>query len=613
MAGKRYENRVVRINLKTGEITKSVMDPKLVRQWVGGCGIAMKIVYDEVGPEVKPLDPENKMVFQAGPFNGTRMPGSGTYQVSAKGPLTGYIINAQSNGYFGARMRHVGYETIILEDVCPEWSVLKITDSEISIEAAGDLVGKGCWETEELVLAQAPYKKNSVACIGPAGENLVSYASIFNDGGHIVATNGPGAVMGSKKLKAILLSTDNNSIDIYGDLKEVRNNSLKAAEESGLGGMVKRVGTLGYFDNLPPRAGVPTKNYSTNVYDYDQFSAENREEWWDRKKTTCWACPWAHTGIVSIKKGKAKGMTMEEPEFEPLAGFTTNMGNNDIGEGVRLCWVCESMGMDAKELSYVVSCVIECFEDGLITLEDTEGLNLSWGNTEAVDQFIQDIAYRRGFGAKCAGGVKSICEMIGGEAMNKGVYSGRGIAPNVVDERMTPMAYYNLTLSESGSFGGFAGQDPDVGNMEPLDMENFRQIGWYLGGNSTKWVLMDAYGCCFFYVAGIMAPIVDALNECTGWDMTKEELYEVGERIKAIGRAYNIREGLTPEIEMAVSPRFSQPYTDGPMAGKITKLWDEETFRAFYERSGWDRETSKPLPETLKRLDMEYLIPDLWE
>lgn len=239
-------------------------------------------------------------------------------------------------------------------------------------------------------------------------------------------------------------------------------------------------------------------------------------------------------------------------------------------------------------------------------------MNLSWGNTEAVDQFIQDIAHRRGFGAKCTGGVKSICEMIGGEALKKGVYSGRGIAPNVVDERMTPMAYYNLTLSESGSFGGFAGQDPDVGNMEPLDMNDFRQIGWYLGANSVKWVLMDAYGSCFFYVAGVMAPIVDALNTITGWDMTQEELYEVGERIKAIGRAYNIREGLTPDIEMAVSARFSQPYTDGPMAGKITKLWDEETFRAFYERSGWDRETSKPLPETLKRLDMEYVIPNLW-
>lgn len=613
MTGKRYENRVVRINLKTGKITKSILDPKLVRQWIGGCGIALKILYDEVGPEVKPFDPENKLIFQAGPFNGTKMPGSGTYQVSAKGPLTGYMINAQSNGYFGARMRHVGYETIILEDVCPEWSVLKITDGGITIEPAGDLVGKGCWDTEQMLLAQGEYKKNSVACIGPAGENLVSFASIFNDGGHIVATNGPGAVMGSKKLKGILISTDNNRVDTFGEVSgDIRNNSLKAAEESGLGGMVKRGGTLVYFDNLPPRGGVPTKNYSTNVYDYDQFSAENREEWWDRKKTTCWACPWAHTGVVTIKKGKAKGLTMEEPEFEPMAGFTTNMGNDDMGEGVRLCWVCESMGMDAKELSFVVSCVIECFEDGLLTLEDTEGLNLSWGNTEAVDQFIQDIAHRRGFGAKCTGGVKSICEMIGGEALKKGVYSGRGIAPNVVDERMTPMAYYNLTLSESGSFGGFAGQDPDVGNMEPLDMNDFRQIGWYLGANSVKWVLMDAYGSCFFYVAGVMAPIVDALNAITGWDMTHDELYEVGERIKAIGRAYNIREGLTPEIEMAVSARFSQPYTDGPMAGKITKLWDEETFRAFYERSGWDRETSKPLPETLKRLDMEEIIPDLW-
>lgn len=613
--GKKYENRCVRINLGTNAVDKFVLDDDTTRKFIGGNGIAMKILYDEVGPEVKPLEPGNKLIFQAGPFNGTRLPGSGTCQVSAKGPLTGYLISAQSNGYFGARMRHVGYETIIIEDVAPELSYLLIHDDGIEVRSAVHLKGMGTWKTEETLENELSEKgKNiSIACIGPAGENLVRYATIFNDKGHIAATNGPGAVMGSKNLKAIVILTANKSVDTWADTGgDIRKNIVEAAAASGLGGMVKRVGTLGYYDNLPPRAGIPTKNYTTNEYNYEQFSKENREEWFDRKKTTCWRCPWAHTGIVTIKKGRAKGLVVEEPEFEPIAGFTTNMGNDDMGEGARLCYICEALGFDAKELTYLISCVIECFEDGIINLEDTQGLELTWGNTEAVEQLLYDIANQRGFGAKLTGGVKAFCEMIGGEALHKGIYSGRGLAPNVVDQRMTPMAYYNLNLSETGSFSGIAGKDPEVGNNEDLDMNNFWQIGWYHAGNNVKWLLMDAYGCCFFYVAGTIKPIIDAINACTGWDMTEEELLEVGERIKTIGRAYNVREGLTAEIEQAVSHRFSMPPVDGPTHGKVTKLWDKDVFTAFYTRSGWDPVTSKPLPQTLRKLGLEYIIKDIW-
>lgn len=239
---------------------------------------------------------------------------------------------------------------------------------------------------------------------------------------------------------------------------------------------------------------------------------------------------------MKIKKGKAKGFVAEEPEFEPLAGFTTNMGNDDMGEGIRLCYICEDLGFDGKEMSFVISLVIECFEKGLLTLEDTEGLELTWGNTEAVTSCSRTLLTAGASAPSCMAASKHICEMIGGEALNFGVYSGRGIAPNVVDERMTPMAYYNLTLSETGSFGGFAGPDPEVGNNEPLDTNNFAQMGWYLGGNNTKWLLMDVYGCCFFYCAGKMGPVVQFINLVTGWDMDNEEMLTVGERVKTLAR-----------------------------------------------------------------------------
>jgi len=616
MLGVKYINKMLRINLKTKELQREVMDPQLTRQFIGGNGVALKLLYDEVPPTVGPFDPENKLIFAAAPFNGTKLPGSGTYQVSARGPLTNYLISAQANGYFGARLRHAGLETLILEDQADEWIYIWIHDGEVEPRSAAHLVGKGCWETEEILLKEIGGRNTSVACIGPAGENLVPYACIFSDEGHIIATNGPGAVMGAKKVKAVVVSSERTEVDTWADTgKEIRANLVEAAAASGLGGMVKRAGTMGYFDNLPGRGGMPTKNYTTNEFDYSHYTKEQRDEWWDKKKTTCWKCPWAHTGIVTIKKGKAKGFVGEEPEYEPLAGFTTNIGNTDMGEGVRLCYLCEAWGFDGKELSFLISMLFECYNKGLVTKEDTGGLDFTWGNTDDVPQLLENIACRKGgkLYESLAKGVKGACIDIGGEALNMGIYSGRGLAPNVVDERMSLAAFYNLCLSETGSFYGFASADPDVGNTGPIDIiKDYYKVGYYLAKNSMKWLLMDAYGCCFFYVCGKIGPTLDALNAATGWDMSKEELWECGERIKTLSRAYNIRCGLTKEIEMSVSPRFNKAYSDGPAKGLIDNYNDERVYNGYYERSGWDLATSKPLPQTLRRLGLTYIIRDIW-
>lgn len=614
-----YQNRVLRINLKTKEVKHEIYDPKITRQFIGGNGTGLKMLYDEVGPEVKPFDPENKLIFTAGPFNGTRMPGSGIYQVSTRGPLTGLLTSAQSNGYFGARMRHAGWETIVLEDISDEWIYIVINDDKVEFRNADHLRGVGTWETQRRVKEEVNnHPRASVACIGPAGENLSPMCGIHNDEGHIAATNGPGAVMGSKHVKAIVITPSRNTVDTWEDeSKAIRKNLLDDASKTGLGGMVMRVGTLGYFDNLPGRGGEPTKNYSTNVYNYDQFKIDQREEWIERKRTTCWACPWAHTADVKIRKGIMAGYEGEEPEYEGFAGCTTLIGVDDMGVGIYLCNIIEDMGFDAKEFCFDAALAYECFNEGLITLEDTEGLDLTWGNWKSYEQLVKDCAFNRGFGAKLFNGTKAFGLWVGNGAEQRGVFSGRGISPNVVDERMSIGAYYNLVMSETGSFGGFAGKDPEVGNAEGVDLfnpsdENFAHLGFTLGGNQIKWYMMDAYGCCFFYGCGQLKYIVPALNTITGWDMTEEEVVKVGRRIMALSRALNIRYGLTRDKEWDVSDRFSQPPVDGPAHGVVTKMWSEQMFLNYYKRNGWDLETTRPLPETLKELDLDYVIDDIW-
>ena len=614
-SGKKYSHRILRIDVNTGEAKREIFDTAETRKFIGGNGIALKILYDEVPPEVKPLDPENKLIFTTGPLTGTRIPGTGTYQVSAKGPLTGLLVSSQANGYFGARMRHAGYETIILEGATADWKYIWIHDDKVEVRSAAHLMGMDVWETQKKLVEEVGKAKASVACIGPAGENLVPFAGILNDFGHIASTNGPGCVMGSKKIKAVVISTDNSSVDIWDEAlnTDIRKNFLAGAEKSGLGGHAKVAGTLGYFDGLPPRSGQSIKNYSTNVFHgIEKFSKAEREEYVDRKKTTCWACPWAHTAEVVVKKGKAKGFKGEEPEYEAASAWSTNIGNDDYGESIRLSYICEAMGLDAKEAGFTISLVMECFENGLITLEDTGGLDLSWGSTDSVAQLLEDVAHRRGFGAKIAGGVKATAEGIGGEALNMGVYVGRGLAPNIVDERMAGPAFYNLALSETGSFYGMAGKDLQIGNTDDVGMLDFDKIGTAMARNSTKWLLMDSYGCCMLFVSGDLLPTLAAINAATGWDMTLEELLKAGERIKTISRAYNLLNGLTAEREMSVSPRYARPPVDGATFGVITQLLHKNVFTDYYLRSGWDEQTSKPLPETLRDLGLDNIIKDLW-
>lgn len=616
--GSSYVHRMLRINLGKGTTKIEDFDPSELRKWVGANGVGLKLLYDEVGPEVDPLSPENKLYFGAGPFTGTRMPGSGIVNVTTKGPLTGYMVAAQANGFFGARMVHTGYETIILDDAAPEWSYIYIRDGKVEIRPADKLLGLTSYETEELLKKELGRPRASIASIGPAAENMIPYCAIMFDYGHAAATNGPGTIMASKKVKAIVIDNTSNKVTVYDEdklNKEIRKEMLSVAEASHQGSMIKEHGTMGYYNFMADMGALTIKNYSTQEWpDIENYYGGTIEENWESKKMPCWACPWAHCADITVTKGKAKGHHGEAPEYEAVSAWCLNIGNNDIGESVRLQNIVDGMGFDLKEVAYTISLCYECFNDGILTLEDTGGLDLTWGNTESCGILLEDIAYRRNFGAKLAGGVKKTAEMIGGEALNKAVYVGRGLAPNVVNGRPFWPLWYNLAMSETGSFYCHAQTDPQIGNNDEIGIYDADAIGKGAHNSAKKTIMEDCIGACNFFLSGDLAPIIKAINAITGWDMTIEEYLEVGDRIAAISRAYNIVNGLTPEQELSFSPRYGEAPHDGPLFGQIPpQCFTESTFRDYYTTSGWDKETSKPLPETLRRLGIEYVIKDLWE
>jgi len=612
-----YLGKILRVDLSSGKIIQERFDPLLLRKYVGGNGVGIKVLYDEVPPHVEPLDPENRLIFAAGPLNGTRVPGSGTIAVVTKGPLTKQLASAQANGFFGARLRFAGFDILIIQRASSQWQYLWIHDGEAELVSAEHLLGLSTWETEKRLKEEVGQKKASVACIGPAGENLIPFSCIFSDLGHVAATNGPGAVMGSKKLKAIVVFDGKSRVPVYDSDRLnalARGDFLKSAEKSFMGAMVKKVGTHGFFNSMSKLGGVSVKNYTSSVWPtIKEYYGENIRKKFKRKPRPCWACPWAHCSEMKVTEGPHAGYEGEEPEFEQLSAWTTNIGNDDMGAAIKLSNLNDAMGLDAKECGFTVSLAMECFEKGIIGLKETGGLDLSWGNTEAVSKLIEDIALLRGLGKILAYGVKRAAELIGGDAPNMAVYLGRGLAPHVIDPRGFWPMFFNLALSDTGSFYGAAGQDPDVGVTERVGIHDAKRIGPGQAKVSCRMVFSDALGVCnFFTYDGRLGPVAEAVSAATGWDFTVQELIEVGERIMALSRAFNFLNGFTAEQDIRVSPRYKSTLKDGPFKGLSVAEVQKKVTQDYYRAKGWDEETGKPLPETLRRLDLEQVINDLW-
>ncbi len=611
-----YTGRVLRINLSNGKITKEQINHQILRDYLGGCGVGVRILYNEVPPTVQPLDPENLLIFASGPLAGTRVPGSGTYSVITKGPITGFLSSAQANGYFGARMRFAGYEFIIIEGVASSWQYLYIADGEAELRSAESLLECDTWETERRLKKEIGHKKASVACIGPAGENLVSFAAICGDEGHVASTNGPGAVMGSKRLKAIVVYGTKSEVEVA-DIKKLndlaRGEFLKAAELSPTGSMVKELGTSGGFEGSFQAGLVPTKNYSTNEWpNKERWYGQNLRARYPRLPRPCWSCSWSHCSIMTITDGELAKFQGGEPEFEVLGAWTANIGNDDFSWAAHIGNLIDGLGIDMKECTYTISMAIELFEKDILTTDDTGGLELKWGNPSAVARLIEDIAYRRGLGAVLALGVKRAAELLGDEALKVAVFVGHGLAPQGLDGRGNWPTWFMMEFGDANTMYGMPMTDQDLGVYENIGMHDYEKFGYSHARNAWRMMTYDTLGGCFLLMTGPLQPIVDTLNAATGWNLSKEEFIKIGRRISALNRAFNIRNGMTADHDLNHSQRYGMAQVDGPMRGSTPVEYKAKVAKDYYREHGWDEATSKPLPETLHMLGLDDVSKDLW-
>jgi aldehyde:ferredoxin oxidoreductase len=607
----KYEMRILRVNLSNGQIDEEQINHEMVRKYVGGTGLGTKFLYEEVPPGLEWSDPENRMMFFSGPLGGTRVAGSGTFSVVSKGPMTNLAGASQANGFFGAFLRSSGFDGLIIYGAAKNWTRLHIHDGKAELHDAESLVGKDTWETEDTVQRELG-KRCSVYSIGPAGEHLVRFACIVGDHGHVAAHNGLGAVMGSKKLKAISVERGRRTLPVADPTRLSEKAKALFEEAKKMDMMLYEWGTPQLFVVIDKVGALPIRNYTTNIFPgNEKFAGQYIRTHFKIKRNPCWACRMAHCHIMEVTEGPYKGFVGEEPEYEGMAAMGPVIGQTDPGAGVMLANTADRLGMDVNESGWLIGWLMECYEKGFLGKTDLDGIEMEWGNVEATLEMLKKIAHRQGCGNRWAEGVKRVAESMGGEVLNFAVYTHKGASPRSHDHRAVWQELIDTCFTNTSTIEVVGGKlQPDVLGLPPLKNPfDPQQVSTMNAGVNGRRQFDDCLGICRFCLYDLQCT-VDCLNAVTGWDFNIQEAMDVGRRVTNHLRMFNFRHGLTREMERP-SFRYGSAPVDGPAKGiSIAPHW-ETIQHNYYQRMGWDPETGKPLPETLEKMGLGHLVQDL--
>ena len=605
-----YTGKILRVDLSGQKIGLDELDQKTVEKWVGGVGFGAKYLYEEVSPGVQWDDPENRLVWTTGPLAGTGVAGAGTINIMGKGPMTNTAGSSQANGFFGAYIKLSGFDGIVIKGKAPHLVYILIRDGKAEIRDARHLSGKTVGETEKLLKEELGVNKYgaSVFGIGPAGENLVRHACVIGDGGHSASHNGLGAVMGSKNLKAVVAFKSKGSFGVWDpDLLKTKADEMV---KHSLSLPRTKWGTGGGFSTQHEKGSLPVKNYTTNIFpEHEKMNGKYMRTHFKIRSRPCYKCAVAHVKEVTVTEGPYTGFVGEEPEYELMAAFGPQIGNTDLGGVVMLSNEVDTLGMDCNETGWIIGWAMECYEKGVFTNKETDGLELTWGNVEAVKTLMNRIARREGYlGNLLAEGVMRASKKIGGEAADWAIYGQKGSAPRGHDHRSRWFELFDTCMTNTSTLEATVGPiQPQLVDIEtPSDHFSHEQVSTFNARHNGIGLFYDCLGICRF-VGCSPKMLISCLNATTGWNWTLEEAFTLGRRIVNLLRVFNLSHGMDIKDERP-SVRYGSIPVDGPTKGvNIMEKWDEMVTN-YYTLMGWDPVTGAPLAETLKELDLSDTI-----
>ncbi|MFQ6129907.1 MAG: aldehyde ferredoxin oxidoreductase family protein [Candidatus Hadarchaeaceae archaeon] len=624
-----YNGKILRVDLSSGKISVDEPDEVFYRRYLGGRGAALYYLLNEMEPGVDPFGPDNLLIFAPSVLTGAPIQGASRFSVACKSPLTGTYGEAEAGGDWGPELKFAGFDAVIIKGKAEKPVYLWIHDGEAEIRDASKIWGKPTKEAQEGIHEELKDNRIKVAQIGPAGEKLVRYACIINKLRDANGRGGMGAVMGSKNLKAIAVR-GTKRIDMKDPdkvkalVKWFTENYLKNADASGL----HNIGTPQYVLALNTSGALPTRNFREGTIEgAEKISGETMKETLHIGQTACWACTVACKMVVKVDGPFKVDPAYGAPEYEGVASLGSCCGVTDLKAVVKANEVCNAYGMDSISAGASVAFAMECFENGILTKEDTGGIDLRFGNAEAMVKVVEMIAKREGLGDILAEGVKRAAEKIGKGAerfamhvkgkevpmhegrWKTGVGLGYGVSPTGADHVQME---HDPCFEEKGFF---IDQLKPIGILEPvksLDLgERKVRLFTYL---QHWWSLGNCLDLCLFTTAPArvwkIPQVVEMVNAVTGWDTTTWELMKAGERATTMARAFNAREGFTKDDDW-LPERFFQPLEGGPLNGtKLSKEEYRQAIATYYRMMGWD-ETGVPTREKLEELDIGWVAEKL--
>lgn len=603
-----FFGKILKVNLSDKSITLSKLPDDFGIYYLGGRGIGARILYDENPPYVDPYSPENRLIFFTTPIMGTTAPCCVKISLVTKSPLSGTILMTLAGGHFGPVFKRTGFDGIIITGKAKELVYIQIVDQKVEILDAKDLWGKDTLETQQILQSRLGSREAKVACIGPAGENLVRFASVFTES-HAFGRGGGGAVMGSKNLKALVVKgtqkvslADEKAFEEY--IQEIVLPKFKVSER------VKKFGTYGTPGVLAivnSQGILPTRNYLQGTFENAAAIDGEAVKEASIKHESCYRCPVACKPHTKVESGEYAGYETEGPEYETLFSFGSNLGNANLGSIIAANKLCQLYGLDTISTGNAIGFAMECFERGILVKEDTDGIELKFGNHQALIQLIKKIAFREGFGNFLADGIKRAAKKLGKEAQNyamevKGLemsgYDPRGAMGMGIEYATAPRGgchQRGLIVQETFGLPPFIDRFSTEGKGELVKMKQ------------DEVAVQDALGFCVFVSRGDPMGIpefAEMFTMATGISMTTVDLLKAGERIWNVERLYNLREGYTKKDDYLPKRFLEQPMSEGPSRGHVVEL--DQLLKDYYKRRGWD-EDGKITHEKLEELGLKDL------
>lgn len=600
-----WMGKMIRVNLTTGEITKEPLNMTDANDFVGARGLGTKLFCDEVSPDVDPLGPDNKMIFLTGPLTGTFAACPGRYEVVAKAPLTGTIGAANSGGHFGPELKFAGYDGIIFEGVSDKPVYLYIQDDVVELRSAKHLWGKTVYEATDMLNAETSPDAR-VACIGPTGENLVLFSGIMNDKHRAAGRGGLGAVMGSKKLKAVVVRGSGSvkvaQPDRFMAAATDARAKLKAHPVAGAG--LPTYGTNVLVNIVNAVGALPTRNWRDGgeYAEADDIGGESLAEKFLIKNKGCFGCSIGCGRVTRVPDGPFKSMG-EGPEYEAAWAYGASCGVNDLAAICKANFLCNEYGMDPITLGATIACAMEMYEKGILTAEEI-GRPLPFGDAESIVVMTELVGKYEGFGKKLAMGSYRFAQEYGVPELSMSVKKQE--MPAYDGRAAQGMGLEYATSNRGGCHvRGYMTSPEILGvpvKLDPLLTEGKAPM---LKIFQDLTALVDSLGVCLFTTFGLGLPeLAEQYRAAIGSDETDEEILLKGERIWNIEKQFNIQAGVDKDT---LPPRLlREALPSGAAKGKVTEL--QVMLEEYYAVRGWDA-SGVPTGDKLDELGLKSKQP----